>query len=81
MWRRWGSIMCMPPSSLMWRVSWWLCHSPTPPRGLQSWLLLVGVVASAFSATFDELWAGLPPLEDIKHVLGEWGVFDPGLDE
>ncbi len=36
-------------------------------------------MASAFGATFDELWAQLPALVEIKGKLREWGIFDPGL--
>ena len=36
-------------------------------------------MASAFGATFDELWEQLPGDDEIKEKLREWGIYDPGL--
>lgn len=38
-------------------------------------------MASAFGATFDELWADLPPMGEIKGKLREWGIFDGSLSD
>lgn len=43
--------------------------------------LLMSAVAGAFGTTFDDLWDDLPPLQDIKKILKEWGVYDDGLED
>ena len=36
-------------------------------------------MASTFGATLDEQWLDLPPLEEVKRQLADWGIYDDQL--
>ncbi len=59
-----------------------MCPYPTPlqePLRACTWLPRKAAVASAFGATFDELWEQLPGDDKFREKLREWGIYYPGL--